>query len=131
MVQGEDDPIDKNEPKEDAAPHPEPTSPTVSSRSKKTPTKRTKHKSSGGREFLTPGKGSESEREESNHETVPVVDKDEPTLNKDPESKGIVMSRKFFGGDGNWTEREMTLGARGGVLTQYITNTLQGNGQRT
>jgi hypothetical protein len=24
-----------------------------------------------------------------------------------------------------------TLGARGGVLTQYITNTLQGNGQRT
>jgi hypothetical protein len=26
---------------------------------------------------------------------------------------------------------EMSLGARGGVLTQYITNTLQGNGQRT
>jgi hypothetical protein len=25
----------------------------------------------------------------------------------------------------------MSLGARGGVLTQYITNTLQGNGQRT
>jgi hypothetical protein len=25
----------------------------------------------------------------------------------------------------------LTLGARGGVLTQYITNTLQGNGQRT
>jgi F-type H+-transporting ATPase subunit d len=25
----------------------------------------------------------------------------------------------------------VTLGARGGVLTQYITNTLQGNGQRT
>jgi hypothetical protein len=24
----------------------------------------------------------------------------------------------------------LTLGARGGVLTQYITNTLQGNGQR-
>jgi hypothetical protein len=27
--------------------------------------------------------------------------------------------------------RSVTLGARGGVLTQYITNTLQGNGQRT
>jgi uncharacterized coiled-coil protein SlyX len=26
---------------------------------------------------------------------------------------------------------EQSLGARGGVLTQYITNTLQGNGQRT
>jgi hypothetical protein len=26
---------------------------------------------------------------------------------------------------------ELSLGARGGVLTQYITNTLQGNGQRT
>ena len=36
---GEDDPVDENEPKEDATPHPEPTSPTVSSRSKKTPTK--------------------------------------------------------------------------------------------
>jgi exonuclease III len=28
-------------------------------------------------------------------------------------------------------EIQVTLGARGGVLTQYITNTLQGNGQRT
>jgi hypothetical protein len=26
---------------------------------------------------------------------------------------------------------ELTLGARGGVLAQYIANTLQGNGQRT
>jgi hypothetical protein len=28
-------------------------------------------------------------------------------------------------------EEKLTLGARGGVLTQYIANTLQGNGQRT
>jgi hypothetical protein len=28
-------------------------------------------------------------------------------------------------------EDQQSLGARGGVLTQYITNTLQGNGQRT
>jgi hypothetical protein len=36
----------------------------------------------------------------------------------------------------NWTQerynkRRHSLGARGGVLTQYIKNTLQGNGQRT
>jgi hypothetical protein len=29
------------------------------------------------------------------------------------------------------SEEPVSLGARGGVLTQYITNTLQGNGQRT
>jgi hypothetical protein len=103
---GGDDPVDENEPEEGVVSRPEPKSPTVSSKSrlKKTPTKRTKRKSSGGREFLTPGKGSESEREESDSEMVPV---DEPTQNNDPEPEGIVMFRKFFGGDGNWTERDM------------------------
>jgi hypothetical protein len=106
---GEDDPVDENEPEEGVVSRPEPKSPTVSSRSrsKKTPTKRTKRKSSGGREFLTPGIGSESEREESNCEMVPVLDEHEPTLNKDPEPVGIAMFRRFFGSDGNWTERDM------------------------
>jgi hypothetical protein len=31
----------------------------------------------------------------------------------------------------HYVREVITLGARGGVLTQYITNTLQGNGQRT
>ena len=41
-----------------------------------------------------------------------------------PGSPGV----KFVKGS---SEGKVALGARGGVLTQYITNTLQGNGQRT
>jgi hypothetical protein len=41
-----------------------------------------------------------------------------------PDTKPAVKGK-------NIAIKKETLGARGGVLTQYITNTLQGNGQRT